>query len=61
MANFWPKEFQVNSNSSAKEILEAQAEVLPTLTDGKVAAEVVSLDEIDKLTDYLHMDFVYRF
>lgn len=61
MANFWPNEFEETSDPSAKEILEEQAEVLPRLTDGKVTAEVVSLDEMDRITDYLHTDFAYRF
>lgn len=52
MKNLWPEKFEEDQRVSPKSILEEQAKLLPSLTDGIVYAEV---DEIE------HPEFAFRF
>lgn len=61
MKNLWPGKFEENKELSAKTILEEQAKLLPTLTDGVVFAEVSPMNRMDKLSRPITDDFIFRF
>ncbi|MFJ7106178.1 hypothetical protein ACIQU2_00750 [Pseudomonas sp. NPDC098740] len=61
MKNLWPTEFEASDLPSTKELLEEQARLLPQLTNDMVHADIVQLDEIDKIRFGMSNDFAYRF
>lgn len=59
--NLWPIEFEENNNTAAKQFLEEQAKLLPTLTGDLVYAEVKQITEMETPTGSIDNDFIFRF
>lgn len=62
MINLWPKEFKELEYKSAKEILEEQSNLLPTLTGDMVYAEITEMETLEAFKDsHINNDFRYTY
>lgn len=60
MINLWPKEFKELDSKSAKEILDEQSGLLPTLTGDMVYAEINEMNSLEAIINN-HNDNDFRY